>query len=202
MNIRQCFALGVIGGITSLAGVIVYRRKDPDVAMTTTQPLFPLFSAAMTLMLILALTFVTPISTEEIQNMFYVILIVIGVLQAVVGGVIYTFFPEKTARQLQTSSHELFQFDIGVTYVATGLMLCVAGGSRTGALPVVVFLSVFCWARLVFHIWRIFSLPKKTEPAEDDTPSPPQYVWVLENYTDALCPILVLSFYVNAFCYD
>jgi hypothetical protein len=24
----------------------------------------------------------------------------------------------------------------------------------------------------------------------------------LENYTDILCPILVLSLYVNAFCYD
>jgi len=198
MNIRQCFALGVIGGITSLAGVLIYRRKDPDVSLTTTQPLFPLFSAALMLMLVLAVIFVTPISTEEIENMFYIILIVIGVLQAVVGGVLYSLFPEKTARHMQTHSHDLFQFVIGITYVATGLMLCVAGGSRSGALPVVVFLSIFCWARLVFHIWRIYALPKKVCLVEDGINSG----WVLENYTDILCPIVVLSLYVNAFCYD
>lgn len=203
MNIRQCFAVGFMGGLVSLALYLFYRRRDSDIMITFRKPLFPIICMAWLVMLILAILFATPIHTEEIESMFYILLIVFGVLHASIGGVGYILFPEKIALQLRTNCNLTFQQDIGVTYLASGLVLCVAGATKSGGLLVVIFLSVFCWARAGLHIRRFFltsSDPHKTSN-DEELVLPPYQEWILEAYSNCLTPLLFLSLYITAFCF-
>ena len=204
MNIRQCFAVGFMGGLLSLALYLFYRRKDTDIMVTFRKPLFPIICTAWLVMLVLSILFATPIHTEEIESMFYILLIVCGVLHASIGGVGYILFPEKIACQLRTNVNLTFQQDIGVSYLASGLILCVAGATKSGGLLVVIFLAVFCWARAALHIRRFFlasTKPHKTDHDETELVLPAHQDWILETYTNCITPLVFLSLYITAFCF-
>jgi len=211
MNLRQCFSLGFMGGILSLIGVLFYRRKEYNIINLLGRPGFTLFVSALTLMLFLSVLFSTPIEAIELQAIYFILLIIAGILQISIGGISFLLYPEKIATHLQTPVHFLFQSDIAISYIAVGSMACISGGMREGALPILVFLCIFGWGRAISYIYwkRIYkdTTKERTMQHPDDItnaevhvqPIPITNICTVELYTNILGPILFFSLYFTAF---
>ena len=196
MHTRQCLGLGLIAGVFALAVFTFLRRNDSAIANFINQKIFSLISSIALTASILGILFATPVSSNQLTDGFYILLIIVGVLQSSIGCIGYFIFPEKVARRLNVPSHVFFQRDIGITYFALGVMCCIAGATREQPLGIVFFFTLFCWGRLYLSLTFVQPIEETKGENEDDVPTSRFYT--LETYVNAILPFALGSFYLTS----
>jgi len=198
MNARQCLGLGLIGGVVALAVFLFLRRNESAILKFINQKIFTLISVVALLILILGIIFATPVTSDQLTDGFYVLLIIVGVLQSSLGCIGYFIFPETIAQRMDVSSHTFFQRDIGVTYLAIGVMCIIAGAEREQPLGLVFFFTLFCWGRL--YLVLNFVPPNGSDDKKESTGDEaiPSRYYTFETYVNAGVPLLLGSFYLTA----
>ena len=197
MDTRQCFGLGVVCGVIALFGLVFFRRKETNIIVLLNKRFTTLLGAIICQLLIVGIVLATPITSSQLEDTFFILLIIIGVLNACVGGVGYCIFPETIASRMNTSLNILFQRIIGITYVAFGIMCCIAGGTRDQPLAILAFSLLFCWGYILIIMNHDMEMKAiQNEEEEVDKTSIKLKMFSMETYTNLLIPIILWSIYL------
>lgn len=201
MNTRQCLGLGLLGGVVVLSGFTFLRRNEPLIQKFMTEKPFTLITCLILVTIILGIIFSTPITSHQLTDAFYILLIVVGVLQSSLGGIGYLVFPETVAQHMNVSSHVFFQRDIGITYIAIGIMSIIAGATREQPLSIVFFFTLFCWGRVYLMLSSLSNKydTEKLEPScDNNTNDKTTKYYTLETYVNTVVPFVLGSIYLTA----
>lgn len=214
MNLRQCFALGVICGLLCLLTFIFYRQRGFAFIERFGRPIIILFITVFSTLFVLAILFATPVLEEDLQALYYIFLITIGVGQTFIGGPAYFFYSSRIAEQIDVPENVFFQRDLAVVYIALGVMNCVAGSIQDGALPCVIFATLFSWGRLVSHLQHSYNHASNTnvkdKDKDNDNDVEPQIqkiekdgigLCLFEVFANTLVPIILLLLYIAGFTF-
>jgi small-conductance mechanosensitive channel len=201
MNVRQCFGVAIICGVAAIASLLFFKRNEIHIAQLLQSSLGTLSLVVLVVLFLLGVLFTIPISESDLQDVYYMFLITAGILQTCLGTVAYLVYPEIIAEDLKIPVSVPFQRDIGATFVAVGILYCVAGGTRQTGFAVVCFLVVFCWGRLVVSL--ISRVKKENTETDKTAPSNPYCAlnFGIETYWNICCPIIFATVYMFAFTF-
>lgn len=158
---RQIVATCLVGALLSIVAGIFLQRRQINTTTYLSQPGFKLGCIGFLLAFILAIILATPIQPADITKLLNVLLIIVGILEAVVGGLIYIIFPNWVAQHLETDVHLLYMQQLAVSHIAIGATYSVVGAQQSINEATIVLICLWGWLRAAVHLYRSWALLTK-----------------------------------------
>ena len=203
MEFRQIGALVTLCIVSVLLFIIYSRRLEYGLAAVSGRPFFFLVVILIAVILFLSILLATPISSNQIIDLYNIIFIITGCVQLIYGSYFYFRYPTQTAAKLNIQPNYFFSYQIGLSHISLAVSAIAAGIMHEGALLVTLQYIIWGWGGAFIHLMRAFSdpLPDQNDP-EKQTPQPNPdetgelLLHVPEFYLDIVIPLLFLSFYI------
>ena len=168
---RQIVATCLVGALLSIVAGIFLQRRQINTTAYFNQPGFKLGCIGFLLAFILAIILATPIEPADITKLLNVLLIIVGILETVIGGLLYIIFPNWVAEHLETEVHLLYMQQLAVSHIAIGVTYCVVGAQQSINEATIVLICLWGWLRAAVHFYRGWpSLAKNVAPLTSSDP--------------------------------
>jgi len=153
---RQIVALGVIGGICAAVCALVYRRSDLLTTLSKASPIVSIAMAVTLLILMLAIGLATPIESDEINDIFYALLMTYGLFLVTFGAIFHLHDPGYLTSAHRTLAQPFLVRNMGILHIATGIQCVLVGIIKKAPEPILVQIVVAGWGCAVLFLLRAY----------------------------------------------
>lgn len=160
MYSRQIAAAAVSFIIFTGVVYAFFKRRQINASQYFGRPGFILGWVGLLLTFIISMVLATPIQDDDMTKLLNVMLIIMGILEAIIGGFFYALHPSLLAEHISSSVHVLYMQQLAASHVAIGITLCVVGARRTVDISIIILICLWGWLRVGVHVRRGICGPK------------------------------------------